>query len=77
MRKLNNAEQAATILAKGYEESGFKDSFEKMWNESDKDLNTKIQLSKALVENIDALIQDWQLAKNAILEQLKQAEKQM
>ena len=35
------------------------------------------EIVKALVENIDALIQDWQLAKNAILEQLKQAEKQM
>ena len=51
--------------------------FEELLDNSERDIHTKIRVSKALVDNIDSLISDWGFAKNAVMKGLENLEDQL
>ena len=52
----------------------FEEDYEKMLNDSHKDKRTKLELSKAFLESINFLIEDWILAQQVIKKGIKKLE---
>lgn len=47
-------------------ENKFEEEYQRMVNNSDKDLRTKLESSEAFLKSVNSLIEDWKLVREAV-----------